>query len=364
MATRQSGVRRNAPSSLVLLAISSFLRGSGRSSFRDHVGRHAVDKNDNMITNEMRTFRMDAQAYQGGGTLPTDIHRQPFATALEALRRIERQTEQVEAEPRHLAQQDLIELTQVFQIRDAKVDERHVSDLVKVLSIHGTIDPITVWRCGNAVIVIDGHHRLEAYRRSNRKAAVPVTFFKGTVDDAIRLAETANGKLNLQVTYHERANYAWKLVVHADELGKLTKAQLTGRTTISKGTIDTMRKVARELGARARQIRSWYEAQQEWKLGQGGDDDRDYNSSWQEAEAMKLVDRLGAECGKTLAKRPEITAKAFRHILGRMTPDIAVMMLEEYGLQVTLRDHNGNEVDDLEDFEPDQSSGPDVDVPF
>ncbi|CCE94917.1 hypothetical protein SFHH103_00417 [Sinorhizobium fredii HH103] len=306
---------------------------------------------------------MDAHADHGGDMLPTDIHRQPFSTALEALRRVEKTTEQVEVEPTHLAQQDLKQLTQVFQIREAKVNERHVSDLMKVLSIHGTIDPVDVWRCGGAVIVVDGHHRLEAFRRWNRVAPVPVKFLKGTVDDAIRFAETANGKHKLQVTYEEKSNYAWKLVVHAEELGKLSKAQLIARTTISKGTIDTMRKAARELGARAMQIRSWYEAQQEWKHGQG-EDDREYNSSWQEAEAMKMVDRLGDEFGKTLAKRPEITAKAFRHILGRMTPDVAVRMLEEYGLQVTLHDHDGNEVDDPEDFEPQQPSDPDIDLPF
>ncbi|MEY9196455.1 ParB N-terminal domain-containing protein [Sinorhizobium sp. CCBAU 05631] len=315
------------------------------------------------MTNETRTFQMDAQVDQGGETLPTDIHKQPFAPALEALRRVEKKTEQVEVEPTHLAQRDLKELTQVFQIRDTTVNERHVSDLVKLLSIHGTIDPIRVWRCGGAVIVIDGHHRLEAFRRWNRRAPVPVKFFKGTVDDAIRFAETANNQINLQLTYQERADYAWKLVVHADELGKLSKAQLIARTTISKGTIDTMRKAARELGVRARQIRSWYEAHQEWKHGQG-EDDREYNSSWQEAEAMKMVDRLGDEFGKMLAKRPEITAKAFRHILGRMTPDVAVRMLEEYGLQVTLRDQDGNEVDDPEDFEPQQPSDPDMDLPF
>ncbi|PDT48606.1 hypothetical protein CO661_09115 [Sinorhizobium fredii] len=41
------------------------------------------------MTNEMRTFRMDAHADDGGDMLPTNIHRQPLAAALEALRRVD-----------------------------------------------------------------------------------------------------------------------------------------------------------------------------------------------------------------------------------------------------------------------------------
>lgn len=306
---------------------------------------------------------MDAQVCVSGDTLPDNIHTLPFAAALEALRRVSLRASLIEPDRTTLAQHAITELIQVFQIRDANVDERHVSDLMKVLSIKGTINPVQVWRCGDAIILIDGHHRLEAYRRWNRMAEVPVTFFKGSVDDAIRFAEEVNGNHNLQVTYEERANYAWKLVVHAEELGKLSKAQLIARTTISKGTIDTMRKVARELGSKSREVPRWSQAHREWKHGQGHED-REYDSSWQEAEAMKIVDRLGDEFGKTLAKRPEITAKAFSHLLGRMTPEIAVMMLEEKGLQVTLRDQDGNEVDDLEDFEPREQHGLAEELPF
>ncbi|MEY9584063.1 winged helix-turn-helix transcriptional regulator [Sinorhizobium fredii] len=44
---------------------------------------------------------MDAHADHGGDMLPADIYRQPFATAVEALRRIETQTQRGDAEPSH-----------------------------------------------------------------------------------------------------------------------------------------------------------------------------------------------------------------------------------------------------------------------
>ncbi|MEB3043108.1 ParB/RepB/Spo0J family partition protein [Rhizobium mulingense] len=294
-------------------------------------------------------------------SLPKDIRTKPFAAALDALRAISARTADVHLKPSDVELPQLMELPQVFQIRDLDVDERHVSDLLKLLSIHKTLDPITVWPCGDAIIVIDGHHRLEAYRRWNRKAPLPVTFFEGTVEEAIQFAESANGKVKLQLGYREKANYAWKLVVYADELGKLSKAQLIQRTHISKGTIDTMRKVARELGVKARTFPVWDEAHAEWKRLNSGEE-REVDHAWLEAEAMKLVDRLGKSCGKTLTARPEITAKAFSHILGRKAPDIALMMLEEYGLRVTLHDGDGNVVDDLDGFEPPEEEL--VDVPF
>lgn len=296
--------------------------------------------------------------------LPTNILTLPYAGALEAIRQVRAcSAAHTGCEPSKLPQGELTEITQVFQIRDAEVDERHVSDLVKVLVNRGTIEPIKVWRCGQAVIVIDGHHRLEAYRRWNRKKSqkdhVPVSFFEGTVEEAIRFAEKANSDHKLTLTSRERFNYAWRLVSHSDELGKLSKADLVERTNVSKGTIDNMRKAAKELGHKARSFIRWYDAQREW---QHGDEERDYDDNWVEVEAMKLVDRLGKTCGNTLAKRPEITARAFGHILGRRTPEVALKMLEEYGFTVTLRDHDGNEVDDVEDFELRKIE--EVDVPF
>lgn len=298
---------------------------------------------------------------ESADTLLKKLAGKPFAAALDALRRLFSASPEPPEEPSHLPQEELLELPHVFQIRDQEVAERHVVDLMKVLSIHKTIDPIKVWRCGHAVIVIDGHHRLEAYRRWNRKAPVPVSFFRGNVEQAIEFAEAANNKAKLSLTLRERTNYAWKLVVNAEKLGNPSKVQIIKRSNIGKGTVDNMRKVFKGLGPRAAQFTEWKEALEEWQRTNTGEA-REIDEAWLEAQAMAIVDRLGATYGKTLAKRPEVTAKAFSHLLGRKAPEIALMMLEEYGLSVTLWDHEGNEVEDLEAFEPRPAE--ENDIPF
>ncbi|MFN3833129.1 MAG: ParB/RepB/Spo0J family partition protein [Allorhizobium sp.] len=280
-----------------------------------------------------------------------DVSRLTFSAALEALRKAQAATRSPDHEPpTRLPLSCVIEIPRVFQIRNGEVDERHVSDLLKALNIHGALDPVTVWRCGDQFFLIDGHHRLAAYRRWKKSAELPVVWFNGTVDEAILHAETANGKLKLGLTYEERSNYAWKLVVHAEQLGKLSRAQLVKRTNIAKGTIDNMRAALAALGSRAGSLSRWQEAMKEWKSGLQ-DDDQDFDDSWQEAQAMMIVDRLGKEFGKTLATKPEIAAKAFSHLLGRKAREVALLMLEEEGLSAVLRDEDGNEVDDVESYE-------------
>ncbi|MCS3738240.1 ParB N-terminal domain-containing protein [Rhizobium sp. BK661] len=292
------------------------------------------------------------------------VHNQPFARALETLRAAsELTTEVVDPPPTHVPQKDLIKIPQVFQIRDQDVHESHVSDLKRLLTLHKALDPITVWRCEQSVIVIDGHHRLEAYRLWNREAPIPVSFFKGTVEQAIQFAETANSKAKLQVTYREKANYAWRLVVHADELGKLSKAQLIQRTHISKGTIDKMRKVARELGPQARTFSQWDKADREWQRQTTGVE-HEIDDAWIQMEAMRVVDRLGATFAKTLANRPEVTATAFSHILGRKSLEIAQLMVEAKGLTMVLYDRDGNEINDLDGYEPPETEPDNIELPF
>jgi hypothetical protein len=283
-------------------------------------------------------------------SLPHDLKGLTFSKALAALRLAQSAAAKLDEEPNSLPLSQLVELPKVFQIRSAELDDRHVADLLKALNIHGALDPIVVWRCGGRNFVVDGHHRIAAYRLWRKSKELPVDWFRGTVDQAIEHTEAVNGKASLGITYEERSNYAWKLVVHAELLGKLSKAQLVRRANIAKGTIDNMRAAFAALSDRAASLPSWRDAMTEWKKGLQ-DGDQDFDESWQEAEAMKIVDRLGKEFGKRLAKKPDVTAKAFSHILGRKAREVAVLMLEEEGLSPILRDDDGNEVDDLDGYE-------------
>ncbi len=61
------------------------------------------------------------------------------------------------------------------------VDKGHVAKLAAFLKEpRKDLDPITILRVGKRNIVVDGHHRLEAYRSQKRKD-IPVRWFTGSL---------------------------------------------------------------------------------------------------------------------------------------------------------------------------------------
>lgn len=279
----------------------------------------------------------------------SDLSGLPFDRAIMFLRETETETDHAQDEPKELPLKAITELHQVFQVRDATLHEQHLGVLGRSLSMVGDLDPIDVWRCGTRVFLLDGHHRLEAYRRAHREK-IPIRMFKGSFDDALRHAEQSNVKTTLPMSLAEKSNHAWKLTVNGDVLGKLSKAEIMRRTGVSKGTIDNMRKALEVLGRSAKGINTWYQAQRRWKEISG--EPIESTEDWRAQEAEKLAERLGKIGGKKLATRPDVTALAFREVLGRMTPEIAVLMLEECGLMARLYNSRGEEVDDLSSYEP------------
>lgn len=85
--------------------------------------------------------------------------------------------------------------------------------------------------------MIDGHHRIDAYRQVGIRVAVPVTVFDGTLDEAMAHSAASNSKDKLPMSMNDKMNSAWRLVV----LTNWSKVKIMGPTGVSKGTIDNMR---------------------------------------------------------------------------------------------------------------------------
>lgn len=144
----------------------------------------------------------------------------------------------------------------VFQVRqiqdsyDHYVSDRHSETLKAGISAShdGTLEPIIVWWSGKRWIAIDGHHRIEAYRRLDRERKgklgnIPVTVFEGTLGAAISRAIELNTRDKLPMTHSDKSNAAWRLVAEGD----LTLTEISRITTIHRNTLSTMSKVARVL---------------------------------------------------------------------------------------------------------------------
>jgi len=128
--------------------------------------------------------------------------------------------------------------------RTGVVDRRHLTALMATLrgNPKADLDAVTVLRVGADNILIDGHHRLAAYRALKRKD-IPARYFLGSPQDALLEAGRENGKDRLQMTRAQKSERAWALVLAG--CGG-TVAQVSQGTGTTERTVYTMRKRLKE----------------------------------------------------------------------------------------------------------------------
>ena len=92
--------------------------------------------------------------------------------------------------------------TDTFQFRDEDLTEYHVEELRSQLRPREPLDALTLWQCPNtnALIVLDGHHSFEAYKRFGWSSKVPARVHTCSLKDARKLALTENAKARLPMT--------------------------------------------------------------------------------------------------------------------------------------------------------------------
>lgn len=133
--------------------------------------------------------------------------------------------------PRRL-QFDQIELCpESFQVRGEALSEHHLNELHRALKRVDDLDPVLVMLLDDTFVLLDGHHRLEAYRRSKDRTDIPVTVFQGSVDEAVLTAAKANTQSVLPMDNRQRQNLAWRLVLTS----KFSKQQIKAYAGISDG---------------------------------------------------------------------------------------------------------------------------------
>lgn len=210
----------------------------------------------------------------------------------------------------------------LFQPRDTV--EKHIQDLKRAIAIHRHLDPLLVFQAGRDVILIDGHHRLDAYVDAKVTEAIPVSYFEGPLEEAVLAAGRANSKAKLPMTTQQRQDFAWRLVT----LGLHSRKQIVEAAAVADGQVLNMRRALKRLGAEAKGCQSWRQAMMKAR-GVRGVLGHEEAAEMVEAQAMKYADRLSKEFGGKLSSNVEITARAFHHYFGRRLPD----------LMLALKDH-------------------------
>lgn len=243
--------------------------------------------------------------------------------------------------PDRLVLERITELPEVFQVRGGALSEHHLGDLGAALARRGRLDRVKVWVCGTSIYLVDGHHRLEAYRRHGQKAGmerveVPVTYVEGSPKAALQAAAGGNTKAKLPMDNRERQNLGWRLVLSR----KFSIAEIAEMAAISTGNVSNMRKVMKELGNQAHDQPTWLRALMATKEDQWTPERVD---DLMEAEAQGYAARLVKEFSTKLAHRPEVTARALMIHLGERSAEIIHewRQLAEYDPLVFEEDEDG-----------------------
>jgi hypothetical protein len=207
---------------------------------------------------------------------------------------------------------DVLSAPSLFQLRsnNQAASESHVWELIKHLERYPEqpFSPLVVYWVGDGWCVIDGHHRLEAYRAAGFKQPIPVTVFTGTLDAASLFAGSSNAKDKLLMSRREKSDAAWSLVISTDN----SKAAIAKALCVSERSVGYMRAVMKSLSEshpeKALDELSWLDAMQ---IHQGKDIDKHTGSEdWVEKNAQELANRLCKQFGKRLSHNFEVTMRA------------------------------------------------------
>ena len=217
-------------------------------------------------------------------------------------------------------------IAEEFGFRRNGIDKGHLRTLLQGLrSAGGKLDPILLWRevdregaPTGRLILLDGEHRLAAYRTLQKKApsvnkALPALILVCNRDEAMCRAALANRKDTLSLTQNEKADAAWRMVrFHTATLSKTKIAHASG---ISARTVATMRqrlKVLLEAGGEV--TGQWW---RDRKDGQKEDDAAErLTEAERRAEVITLGNALREAAGSWPKRDSTLVAEALQVAFG------------------------------------------------
>lgn len=226
-----------------------------------------------------------------------------------------------------LATSAIKELPEVFQPRHQELDKHHLNDLARLISNGTKLDPVLVIQIGTDVYLVDGHHRLEAYRMANKVRAkrdlvprmVPVSYFFGSISEAQLEAGANNSRLKLPMTKTERMDFAWRLVRQGKDFH--SKAQIVKASGISDGQVGNMRRVAEAL-PNPDAYTAWDEARDTQRKKQKSEMSQEDIKDMQERKAEEVALAMGKAIDPAAIKDHEVMAMAISRLLGHKLNEV------------------------------------------
>lgn len=187
---------------------------------------------------------------------PTFPTRFEFTEDMEQLVKLEANP-RPKVEPGELPLDELLVLPSLFQPRGESLgfnpwaSQRHIEELASVVKDGRQLDPLAVVAFGPSWVLVDGHHRREAYAEAGWTKAIPVRAYdtgengEQRVTWAVALSASLNAKDKLAMSPRDKVDTAWRLVTLAGR--NMSKSQLVEATTVKERTIANMRAARRKL---------------------------------------------------------------------------------------------------------------------
>lgn len=244
--------------------------------------------------------------------------RSDLAEALERLEQTYKITPVPEQLPPILPIEAITTVPEVFYTRGQEVSEDLIGQVGRAIQDGHIVNPVLVLRCGDQSLLIDGHHRFEAYKRTSNAQGVPVEYFTGSPRQAVLEAVRRNSLPSIQMTGPQRQNVAWRLVLsHA-----YSKREIAAASGVSYGQVGIMRSAAKALGEDALEMSSWWLAQRKWK----GKEQQDFTDlereAWIKGQGQRAADGYRDQFGMWLANHPEFAAIGLVVYFGRRSPEL------------------------------------------
>lgn len=198
---------------------------------------------------------IEGSGYHGAGVeLP---HRAAGLHARKQLVVLDREGSRTDS-PSHIPIKDVREEPNLFQPRFDSIafapgrSEAHVAMLAKTAKRGEPLDPICVVSFGDQWYMIDGHHRLAAYRKAEWAKDEPVRVLASEqrgeerITWAVEQSYADNKKNRLALSELEKSDGAWRAVARGDSLS-VTKTAST--YNVGTRTVATMRETKKKLEA-------------------------------------------------------------------------------------------------------------------
>lgn len=171
--------------------------------------------------------------------------------------------------------------------------------------------------------VVDGHHRLEAYRLAKWRREIPVVYFEEGLEAAQAEAWRLNYKNKLPMTQRDKLEAAWRLV----KVGGRTQIEISDWTTISVRTISTMMSVLKEHGDSVKDERWSFARSLQWS-NQEEQAGEDYVEKKAHKWALQIFKNLGPDALASV--KADVLARALEIV----NPDLPGMLINEWREQV------------------------------